>query len=47
MHLSQHWHLAAGVRYERIVGDAEDSPVVAIAGSANQWIAGLGVAFSW
>ena len=47
MHLSQHWHLAAGVRYERIVGDAEDSPVVAIAGSADQWIAGLGVAFSW
>jgi outer membrane protein len=47
MHLSPKWHLAAGVRYQRLVGDAEDSPVVKDAGSADQFIAGLGVAYSW
>lgn len=47
MHLSPNWHLAAGVRYQRLVGDAEDSPVVSTVGSADQWIAGLGLAYSW
>lgn len=47
MHLSPKWHLAAGLRYQRLVGDSEDSPVVKDAGSADQFIAGLGVAYSW
>lgn len=47
MHLSRQWHLAAGFRYQRMLGDAEESPVVDIAGSANQWLAGFGAAFSW
>ena len=47
MHLSEQWHLAAGLRYQRITGDAEDSPVVSMRGDANQWIVGLGAAYSW
>ena len=47
MHLSRHWHLAGGIRYQRLVEDAKDSPIVSIAGSADQWIGGLGVAYSW
>jgi outer membrane protein len=47
MHLTPHWHVAAGVRYQRLVGDSEDSPVVSIAGSPDQWIGGLGLAYSW
>lgn len=47
MHLSEQWHLAGGVRYQRITGDADGSPVVDMRGSANQWIVGLGAAFSW
>ena len=47
MHLSPHWHVAAGVQYRRLVGDAEDSPVVDDRGSADQWIGGLGLAYSW
>jgi outer membrane protein len=47
MHLSEQWHLAAGLRYQRITGDSADSPVVSMRGDADQWIAGLGAAFSW
>ncbi len=47
MHLSPHWHVAAGLMYKRLVGDAEDSPVVDDRGSADQWIGGVGVAYSW
>jgi outer membrane scaffolding protein for murein synthesis (MipA/OmpV family) len=46
-HLSPHWHLATGFRYERLVGDAKNSPVVSTVGSPDQWIAGMGVAYSW
>jgi len=47
MHLSDRWHLAGGLRYQRMTGDAEDSPVVSMRGDADQWIVGLGAAFSW
>jgi len=47
MHLSENWHLAGGLRYQRMTEDAEDSPVVSMRGSADQWIVGLGAAFSW
>lgn len=47
MYLSRPWHLAGGFRYQTMVGTAEKSPVVHTAGSANQWIVGLGAAFSW
>ena len=45
-HLNKNWHLGAGVRYMRLMGDAEDSPVVEV-GNENQWMAGLGVFYSW
>jgi len=48
LYLSKNWVLAGGVRYSRITGDAEDSPVVDGEdgrGDANQWIAGLGIAY--
>ncbi len=46
-HLSRHWHLGAGVRYSRLVADAEDSPLVDDRGSANQLAAGVGVIYAW
>jgi MipA family protein len=47
VHLSPDWHVAAGIQYRRLLDDAESSPVVDDRGSANQWIMGLGVAYSW
>jgi outer membrane scaffolding protein for murein synthesis (MipA/OmpV family) len=47
VHLSESWHLGIGARYERLLNDAEDSPVVGDRGDSDQWIAGLGVAYSW
>jgi hypothetical protein len=29
------------------VKNAKDSPVVSIVGSPDQWVAGMGVAYSW
>jgi outer membrane protein len=46
MHLTKEWHIGAGVRYMRLLTDAEDSPVVKV-GDKNQWIGGIGVAYSW
>jgi outer membrane protein len=46
MHLNKTWHVGAGVRYMRLVGDAEDSPVVKV-GDKSQWMGGVGVAYSW
>lgn len=47
MHFSPKWHIAAGLRYQRLLGDAADSPVVADRGSENQIIAGMGLAYAW
>jgi outer membrane scaffolding protein for murein synthesis (MipA/OmpV family) len=45
MFLNKQWLLSVGGRYERLVGDAKDSPVVAQRGDSNQWIGGVGVAY--
>jgi outer membrane protein len=45
--LSPSWHVAGGLVYSRLVGDAADSPIVDGRGSANQLYAGLGVAYAW
>jgi outer membrane protein len=47
LHLSYQWHIAAGVQYRPLLSDAADSPVVDDRGDSNQWVAGLGVAYSW
>jgi len=47
VHLSPDWHLGAGVRYQRLLGDAKDSPVVDERGDANQWVFGVGLGYAW
>ena len=47
MHLSPKWHIAAGLRYIKLVSDAADSPVVNVRGSDDQLIAGIGFAYAW
>lgn len=42
--LQDRWLLTVGGRYERLLGDAKDSPVVDVRGDPNQW--SLGLAFS-
>ncbi|WP_246333182.1 MipA/OmpV family protein [Aureimonas mangrovi] len=37
------WFLTAEAGYQRLVGDAKDSPIVSEAGSADQFTAGLGI----
>ena len=39
------WKLFASASYFRMLGDAEDSPIVDDAGDANQFFGGLGVAY--
>ncbi len=46
-HLSRSWHVGAGFRYQRLLDDAKDSPIVKERGSQDQWIGGLAVAYSW
>lgn len=47
LHLSQQWHLGAGVMYMRLMGDAADSPIVSDEGSQNQWVYGMGALYAW
>jgi outer membrane protein len=47
MHLSRKWHIAAGLRYKKLISDAADSPVVKDRGSADQIIVGIGFAYAW
>ena len=44
--LSPNWHLAGGLVYSRLLGDASESPIVDDRGSSNQLFAGLGVAYA-
>jgi MipA family protein len=43
--LTPEWLLSVGGRYERLMSDAKDSPVVDDRGDANQWIGGVGIAY--
>jgi len=47
MHLSYQWHISAGVQYRPLLSDASDSPVVDDRGDSNQWVYGIGVAYTW
>jgi MipA family protein len=47
VHLNPDWHLGIGFRYSHLLEDADESPVVDIRGDANQFIAGVGIAYSW
>lgn len=46
-HFSENWHLGAGVKYFSLVGDAKDSPIVKDRGSEDQFVYGVGLAYSW
>ncbi len=47
LHLGEKWHVGGFVRYQRVLSDAADSPVVDQRGSPNQVWIGLVVAYSW
>jgi outer membrane scaffolding protein for murein synthesis (MipA/OmpV family) len=44
-YLSKEWLVGAGVRYQRLFGDAAKSPVVEDRGDANQVVAGIAVGY--
>ena len=44
---SPQWFLAGGAFYQRLTGDAADSPIVSQRGDRNQWTVGGGIAYSW
>ncbi len=46
-HYNRNWHVGAGLQYRRLLTDAEDSPVVDDRGDENQWLAGIGIGYSW
>jgi len=43
--LSKEWLLSAGGRYEKLLSDAKDSPIVQQHGKDNQWIGGIGLTY--
>ena len=45
--LSPQWFAAAGAFYQRLSGDAANSPIVTQRGDRNQWTAGIGIAYTW
>jgi outer membrane protein len=45
--LSQAWHIGFGARYERLLGDAAESPFVKDRGSPDQFIVGAGIDYAW
>lgn len=45
--LTKGWKIAGGVTYRRLLNDFADSPVVSIAGSRDQWIGVLGLAYTF
>ena len=47
LHLSESWHIAAGAQWRPLLDDAADSPIVEDRGDKNQWIYGIGAAYSW
>jgi outer membrane protein len=46
-HVNKNWHVGGILLYKRLLGDAEDSPVVSGRGDENQFFAGLGLVYSW
>ncbi len=46
-HFSETWHANAGLWYKRMLSDAADSPVTDDRGSANQFLGGIGVVYTW
>jgi len=47
LHMSREWHIGAGVRYQRLQGDAADSPIVTQQGNKDQYIFGAAIGYAW
>lgn len=45
--LTEHWSVNGQVRYQRLIGDAADSPIVSEVGSENNFIAGVGLNYTF
>jgi MipA family protein len=45
--ISRNWGVMGIMGYKRLLGDAEDSPIVAKEGSPDQFIGSLAVTYSW
>ena len=45
--LRRGWSIFGLANHSRLVGDFKDSPIVEDRGSASQWLAALGVGYSW
>jgi MipA family protein len=41
------WKAIGGVTYKRMLNDFGDTPVVSVAGSRNQWLAALGIGYTF
>ncbi len=47
MPLSKSWSIAAGARYESLMGDVKDSPIVDERGDSGQWLFGAALGYTW
>jgi outer membrane scaffolding protein for murein synthesis (MipA/OmpV family) len=45
--INPQWEVHAYVEYEKLLGDAADSPLVKLRGSSNQTTIGLGASYSF
>ncbi|MEN1729710.1 MAG: MipA/OmpV family protein, partial [Pseudomonadota bacterium] len=45
--LNDRWGLFGVVSYQRLLSDAADSPIVDDEGSANQFLAGIGIGYNF
>jgi outer membrane scaffolding protein for murein synthesis (MipA/OmpV family) len=43
--MDRRWMFSGGFRYQKLMDDAKDSPVVSQQGDSSQWIYGLGVSY--
>jgi outer membrane scaffolding protein for murein synthesis (MipA/OmpV family) len=43
--MDRRWMLSGGFRYEKLQGDAKDSPIVSQEGDSSQWIYGIGLSY--
>jgi len=45
--LNPRWFVGAGAFYQRLTGDAANSPIVTQRGDRNQWSVGGGIGYAW
>lgn len=47
LHFDEHWQLGASAGWQRLIGDAADSPIVRDRGDENQFFASMTMAYTW